>query len=70
MERRAWLLQWPDAALTHGRNQAPCRAPGLGVCLNATWYEALAYFFGGAFSILTAARIPRSAWPGIVQVRG
>ncbi|GAB4254841.1 MAG: hypothetical protein Kow0054_16580 [Deferrisoma sp.] len=42
MERRAWLLQWPDAALTHGRNQAPCRAPGMGVCLGATWYETLA----------------------------
>ncbi|GAB4251011.1 MAG: hypothetical protein Kow0054_09440 [Deferrisoma sp.] len=25
LERRAWLLQWPDAALTHGRKQAPRR---------------------------------------------
>ncbi|GAB6063552.1 hypothetical protein JCM30394_22820 [Deferrisoma palaeochoriense] len=46
--RLAWLLQWPDAALTHGRNQAPCRAPGMGVCLNATWYHEGRNGSGGA----------------------
>ncbi|GAB4262027.1 MAG: hypothetical protein Kow0054_25980 [Deferrisoma sp.] len=25
LERRAWLLQWPDAALAPGRNQSPTR---------------------------------------------